>query len=667
MDKRFAALGLAIAFSAVASGADVTVPSTYDAETDTWIGDVDFLTNKIANASKNLNVYLSRGIYDLSPLTNAPMYEANGGGYGAALIYAKNGIRFIGATGNPADVIIKAVDSQYRLIALNSDNSVLRNVTVMGGNAAAAHINTYNYRRGGGVVLSGSGTIVSNCVFTGNKAATSGGAVAGPNTLRGTVYDSVFYDNAEGTQYGMVATQTTLRNCIFTNNVSTKAAKDDWSGSIVEDCRVYDSYFAYNQASRTGGMNGGMATNCTFLFNRQYNVNGNNWGNPGGGAAYNVALTNCHFYGNTAYRIGGAIRGGRVVNCTVISNRTTHASDAYAGGIYASSLVEGCTVSSNISVNGGGMSNCGVVTNTFIACNKANYGGGARSSSLVDCTLEHNVAQTYEGGNYGGAGGGIAYGAATNCVFRDNFCSSSYRATNLKNCDIADTAVNARHIDTCVIHGVQNDELVRAVGNVAHPNGLVTSNMFMFGGVYEMRNCLVTNCTWKSLEGNHINTAVFTSDGVVTTRVENCTFADNNYYLLTRHFDATNKIIAIVNSVLTGNRNTSRGDVVTMDSKYVVLSNCVYGVMGSCTAKAAGFENFGCTSITARADYKFTGKDPDPYSLKRSSPLRGWGLLLDWMADGTDLAGNPRLRDGKADIGCYQCWLDPVGSVFSIR
>ena len=435
----------------------------------------------------------------------------------------------------------------------------------------------------------------------------------------------------------------------------------------MEECRVYDSYFAYNVAPRTGGVSGGIATNCKFFFNSQNNVNGNNWGNPGGGAAYGAVLTNCYFYGNTANRIGGAIRGGTVVNCTVISNRTRNASDAYAGGIYGASLVEGCTVSSNISVNGGGMSNCGIVTNTFIACNKANYGGGARSSSLVDCTLEHNAAATYEGGNYGGAGGGIAYGAATNCVFRDNFCSSSYRATVLKNCDIADTGVNARIIDSCVIHEVQNDELVRAVGNVVYPNGVVTSNMFMFGGVYEMRNCLVTNCTWKGLKGNHANTAVFTSDGAVTTRVENCTLADNTYYLLARHFDATNKTLAIVNSVLTGNKDRSRGDFVTMESHYVVLSNCVYGTVGDYTPKAEGYTNYGCTSIKERAAFKFTEKEPDPYSLKRSSPLRGWGLVLDWMTDATDLAGNPRLRDGAVDIGCYQCWLDPIGTMFSIR
>ena len=53
--------------------------------------------------------------------------------------------------------------------------------------------------------------------------------------------------------------------------------------------------------------------------------------------------------------------------------------------------------------------------------------------------------------------------------------------------------------------------------------------------------------------------------------------------------------------------------------------------------------------------------------MKQKSPLVGKGLVLDWMADATDFAGNPRLRDGKVDIGCYQCWLDPVGIVFSLR
>jgi hypothetical protein len=26
-----------------------------------------------------------------------------------------------------------------------------------------------------------------------------------------------------------------------------------------------------------------------------------------------------------------------------------------------------------------------------------------------------------------------------------------------------------------------------------------------------------------------------------------------------------------------------------------------------------------------------------------------------------------RIRDGKVDLGCYQCWLDPVGLSVSVR
>ena len=64
------------------------------------------------------------------------------------------------------------------------------------------------------------------------------------------------------------------------------------------------------------------------------------------------------------------------------------------------------------------------------------------------------------------------------------------------------------------------------------------------------------------------------------------------------------------------------------------------------------------------------GKGRDYYALRYSSPARGKGLVQDWMTDALDIRQDPacpRLRDGKVDIGCYQCWLDPVGLWFSIR
>jgi hypothetical protein len=60
-----------------------------------------------------------------------------------------------------------------------------------------------------------------------------------------------------------------------------------------------------------------------------------------------------------------------------------------------------------------------------------------------------------------------------------------------------------------------------------------------------------------------------------------------------------------------------------------------------------------------------------PYEIKYSSPARGAGKLLDWMtADATDIRADsayPRLREGKVDIGCYQCWLNPVGFIMSLK
>ena len=499
-------------------------------------------------------------------------------------------------------------------------------------------------------------------------------AIGGNNNYKGTVYDSVFYGNNDDVNHetAVVARYTTLHNCIITNNVFGN--KENGYGSVMTSCRLYDSYIAYNSASHSG-LRYGLAVNCRFLHNRLPSNSGN-W-NPGGGAgARDATLTNCYFYGNVAYRLGGAIRACTAVNCVIVSNTTmraatTSGTDSYGGGACARDSeicrLENCLVMSNLCVYGGGCSGCIVIGGTN-AYNKAREGGGARTSSMTGVLITHNAAQDYANGTNGGDGGGIAYGAATNCVFRDNACSATYATTILKNCDIADNCVHARKIEDCVFHELDNTRKRRAVGNVFYSDGMMTSNIFMIAGVDVMRNCLITNCSWSHISGNFYNSAVFEKGRyAITSRVENCTFADNNYYWLTRNYNAVTQQISFVNSVFTGNRDTSTKDIGGTDSKYAVFSNCVYGATGSRSVKAEGFEDFGCTSITARAAYKFTGKEPNPYSLRRSSPLRGWGMVFDWMEDGTDYLGNPRLRDGAVDIGCYQCWLDPVGAVFSIR
>jgi hypothetical protein len=71
------------------------------------------------------------------------------------------------------------------------------------------------------------------------------------------------------------------------------------------------------------------------------------------------------------------------------------------------------------------------------------------------------------------------------------------------------------------------------------------------------------------------------------------------------------------------------------------------------------------------SDPKFTGaRDVNhPFALRRTSPLIGKGVYAAWMDDTNDIRGEgyPRASGTSVDLGCYQCWLNPVGTVFSIR
>ena len=97
---------LLIAFAAcVAHGGTYTIHSTYDEETEQWVGNFDELTNAVKSCSDWSTIKLEKGIYDISPLTNAPMGTSTY--QGTSLLHLKVGTTFIGATGNRDDVVIK--------------------------------------------------------------------------------------------------------------------------------------------------------------------------------------------------------------------------------------------------------------------------------------------------------------------------------------------------------------------------------------------------------------------------------------------------------------------------------------------------------------------------------------------------------------------------------
>ena len=675
MKTKTTLLCLAAAMYIAAYCADVTIGPKLDPETGNpmidpvsgmQIGDVDALTNALKTCSAGDTISLSKGIYDIAFMTNSPMSTS---GYGTSLLVLnKKNLTLKGATGNRDDVMIKALGDKYSLINVESAGCAVRDLSLSGGfsNTAGAD----NNKTGGGVHFLAQDALLSNCVVTACRSASAngGGAVSGVyshGVPYGTCRDCLFHGNNTTRNGSLVGYLTTFRNCVFSNNVTTASANGEYNGSITRTCHVYDSLFIGNQANACGGVWGGFAVNCRFLFNTGSNPEGNQWNNVGGGGARDATLTNCYFYGNRAYRFGGAIRGGKVVNCTVVSNSTIHATDANGGGIYGATLVEGGSVISNFSGKcGGGLGNCSGVTNVYVAFN-ATYGsskplgGGLYGcGTITNCVVEYNICATVDNGS------GMCNTSAYGTLFRFNGYEHASRdgvAYSLVNCEFVGSAVIMPDLmEGCHVHHFSND--VQVLDNVKYGPCSRTA-LYAVQRATTVRNCL--------FDHNYItnvgNTAYLYTTTARPLRVENCTFADNVSQMTMRGYNAADRVAAFVNCVFSNNRRGStKVDISGHDTGYTVFSNCYAGV---------AYE-FGQNESMVNSDLhvegadwnpKFVGAGEHPYSLKLSSPLIGKGLVLDWMADGVDFVGKPRLRDGKVDIGCYQCWLNPAGTWFSFR
>ena len=671
------ALGLLVSVAAMSSFADrtITIQSTYDGGTGKWVGDVVALTNALMTQAANDLILLEKGEYDLSLLENAPLYT---GGYGHALLgLTQSGVQLVGATGNPRDVhLFAAEDTSYRICMITGECKV-RNLTMSGGYAASTHIATYNYRTGGAICMSKNTAVVSNCVFYGNRASTRSGAIGGANGIYGNVWDSLFYEN-NGNGDGFATGQSVYHNCTFSNNQSSTESAGNYGASTVANARCYNCLFIRNRGNKCGGLENGTAVDCRFLFNKSWNAAGSqNWSNCGGGATRSVVCTNCYFYGNSAYRCGGAVRGGQIVNCQVISNCLVLAdsADGHGGGVYEASLVENCLIASNttVSANGGGLAGCPKVINTRILYNHAGTGGGAYNSNLFDCEIAHNVATAYADSDYCGAGGGQSGGQAVRCTFYDNASSAtSSSVSNIVDCVIRDTKAGGKFFDRCVFADLCNTGKVFAVGNVVNSDGVGGNIMYAFAGVQTMRNSIVTNSVWVAGPGSYANPALFLNRSGGTS-VENCTFADNAIYWAMRGCDTAAKFMRWINVASFGNRRSAsmtsaKADVTAYESAYFVMTNCLYGSVSNRTEQPDGWADSGCVALGEGKRPSVIGKGEHPYTPKTSSPLvKNKGVRLDWMDDATDLAGNARLRDGKVDIGCYQCWLDPLGVILLLR
>ena len=358
--------------------------------------------------------------------------------------------------------------------------------------------------------------------------------------------------------------------------------------------------------------------------------------------------------GRTSGDGGGVVidRAGRLENCAVTDNAATN----YGGGVYVylGGIVENCSVSGNSATYGGGIhcSSGGVARGCWISGNSAAYGGGLRlrrGGEAFACVISNNTAAYGGGGaqivvagavsgsvvhgNSGGTYGGGAYlylgGSMERCEFTKNTAvygggAQCEEAGSISQCDIrTNSAVYGGGIrlkaggwiDRCAI---SNNSAYAGGGVQVASDGLVMNSLIVWntasnqaGGVYLYMGGTADCCTVSS------NTATNAAGGAVLENgglMRNCVIRDN-----------------------------------------MARTNLEWTTVGS----GGSFQY--CNTVPAppgagNSDRPALFADPAAGNWRQAegSACLDAGLMQPWMNGAADLDGNPRVADGRVDIGAYE-------------
>jgi hypothetical protein len=169
---------------------------------------------------------------------------------------------------------------------------------------------------GGGVYCELASAVVSNCVLTGNAAASRGGGAC-----FGTLNNCTLTNNNAASGGG--ACFATLSNCALIGNIGNSYGGGGYY-SALSQCLLRTNYASYG-----GGAYYGTLDACTLT---------NNSAASGGGAWFG-AFNNCAFISNSASAYspyGGGTYNSTLNNCTVAGN-SAKGTFPYAGGVYLGS------------------------------------------------------------------------------------------------------------------------------------------------------------------------------------------------------------------------------------------------------------------------------------------------------------------------------------------
>lgn len=428
---------------------------------------------------------------------------------------------------------------------------------------------------------------------------TSGGTDSGVFTISNLTitggYTTTFGGGVYDSSSSSTNQTTECRYCIITNNYAVQ------DGGGMGCGRAYNCLFADN----TGRQGGGMTTAAVFGKFDGY-----------GGGAWDCVFSNNVATSNEKNRRGGGgihfSGGGHCERCTFFGNRAKDGSAiTFVNTKYGNGRGDDCISK---------VLNCDFVCNTNHL-----YGGtgvvwcvAANNAIVSNCTFRANKPYTYQ----------LLHGLDMfDCTISDHRpYVHLFERCNLSRCIVSN------NIYTGSTGGYAIDKSY-AVGAYTNVNCLFVGNQHLVTGHISEGKTLV-NCTYANNVGGGANYGGICRQG----QMFNCVFSGN------KKINGTAMDVRMIYDP-TATRHTNK----------VSMVNCAYTACDY-SFNEADAEYWGFTNCVKTANL-FVNASSGNYTLRPSSPARNTGLTEDWilaLVGDRDLAGNPRVPDGRIDMGAFQ-------------
>jgi len=535
-------------------------------------------------------------------------------------------------TGNDGDNFANNGENSYHVVTGSSTDAtaVIEGVTITAGNANGADV----YGDGSGMYNNLGSPTLKDCTFSRNWASTGGG---------GGIYDT--------------NSSPMLTNCTFTGNWGWGMANYDGSSPTLTACNFTGSVRGMHNNNSSPTL-----ADCTF-------TNNNN-------GVYNIestpTLTNCTFNGNSYSFGNGAGMYNQNANpvltdCTFTANSANYGAAVF--NEYANPVLIKCNFGSNSANYGGAIYNSNsqpTLTNCTFTANSAKYHSGAirnfkSNAVLNNCTFNFNTAGT--------DGGAIASSqsspALTDCTFTEN---------DAINCGGAIFNTSGTPTLTGCIFSENNAFSGAGVENQIS-NAIITGCTFTlnsaveYGAAVNNRECSpqITRCMFlRNMANDFGGGAVCNWSSSPTIR--NCLFSQN--YSSQFGGAVMNNVSSLILFNCTFSQNSGAGSAVAFFSylndqpSTMQATNCIFWDSGEEIWKneetnisitysdiQAGWAGVG----NINADPLFVNVAIDDYRLQPGSPCIDAGDP-DYAAlpNETDLNGNPRVVNGRIDMGAYE-------------